>query len=133
GKQGTFTLGGGWVSSRLKADVYELANTRGKLSVTDTRAVVDVERANYGGGTIDAHYTLPQYAEPYPMSVDLHYNGVSVEKLFSDWTIPNPGLSAGATGRLLYHWNKDKLLEGAGEGNATLAGPAHGNIDYALH
>ena len=66
------------------------------------------------------------------MSLDLRYNGVSVEKLFADWTIPNPGLRAGATGRLLYHWNKDKLLEGAGEGNATLAGPAHGNIDYAL-
>ncbi|PYQ52939.1 MAG: hypothetical protein DMF59_03085, partial [Acidobacteria bacterium] len=55
------------------------------------------------------------------MSVDLHYNGVSVEKLFSDWGIQDNGLRGGATGRLSYHWKKDKLLEGGGEGTATLS------------
>jgi outer membrane protein assembly complex protein YaeT len=121
GKQGTFTMTGGWVSQRINADVYELTNARGKLNVTDTRAIVDVERATYGGGTMSAHYVLPQYAEPYPMSVDLRYNGVSVEKLFGDWGIQDTGLRGGATGRLTYHWNKDKLLEGGGEGTATLS------------
>lgn len=145
GKQGTFTLAGGWVSPRLRADVYELTNARGQLSVTDTHAVVDVQRATYGGGTIGAHYVLPQYAEPYPMSVDLKYNNVSVEKLFSDWGIQDTGLRGGATGQLAYHWNKDKLLEGAGEGNATLSKnasafshalypiPLAGSTDYALN
>ena len=121
GKQGTFTLAGGWVSPRMNADVYELSNARGKLNMTDTRAIVDVERAQYGGGSISAHYVLPQYAEPYPMSVDLRYNGVSVEKLFSDWGIQDTGLRGGATGRLTYHWNKDKILQGAGDGTATLS------------
>jgi len=144
GKQGTFALNGGWVSPHLKADVYELANVRGKLNVTDKQAIVDVERAGYGGGTISAHYLLPQYSEPYPMSVDLHYAGVSLEKLFSDWTIENTGLRTAATGRLMYHWKKDKILEGAGEGTATLAKsgaafsqakypiPIGGSLDYAL-
>lgn len=144
GKQGTFTMAGGWVSSRLRADVYELANARGNLNITDTRAIVDVERASYGGGTISAHYVLPQYAEPYPMSVALQYNNVSVEKLFSDWGIQDTGLRGGATGQLAYHWNKDKLLAGAGEGNATLSKNASvfshalypialaGSADYAL-
>ena len=155
GRAGTFKLTGGWVSPKVDADVYTLTNARGRLDVTDVRAIVDVERAQYGGGTLAAHYVLPQYAEPYPMSVDLRYNGVSVEKLFANWSIPNPGLSGAATGRLVYHWNKDKLLEGAGEGNAvvstagaapsrrggedaatpaggTPALPVRGSIDYAL-
>jgi len=132
GRAGTFRLAGSWISPKIDADVYTLANARGRLDVTDQRAIVDVERAQYAGGTLAAHYVLPQYAEPYPMSVDLRYNGVSIEKLFADWTIPNPGLQSAATGRLAYHWNKDKLLAGAGEGNAALAGAARGDVDYAL-
>jgi outer membrane protein assembly complex protein YaeT len=132
GRAGTFRLAGGWVSPKIDADAYTLTNARGRLDMTDTRALVDVERAQYAGGTISAHYVLPQYAEPYPMSVDLRYDGVSVEKLFADWDLPNPGLKSAATGRLVYHWNKDKLLEGAGEGNAALAGPVRGAVDYAL-
>jgi outer membrane protein assembly complex protein YaeT len=132
GRAGTFKLAGGWVSPKIDADAYTLTNARGRLDMTDQRAVVDVERAQYAGGTIAAHYALPQYAEPYPMSVDLRYNGISIEKLFADWTVPSPGLQSAATGRLLYHWNKDKLLAGAGDGNATLAGPTHGEAEYAL-
>jgi len=132
GRAGTFKLAGGWISPKIDADAYTLTNARGRLDVTDTRAIVDVERAQYAGGTIAAHYVLPQYAEPYPMSVDLRYNGVSVEKLFADWSLPNPGLQSNATGRFVYHWNKDRLLAGAGEGNAALAGPVRGAVDYAL-
>src|SRR5207245_5719362 len=97
-----------------------LTNARGKLNVTGDRAIVDVERGQYGGGTLAAHYVLPKYSEPYPMSVDLRFNGVSAEKLFADWGIRDTGLRGGATGRLAYHWNKDKLLAGGGEGAATL-------------
>jgi outer membrane protein assembly complex protein YaeT len=132
GRAGTFQLAGGWVSTKIDADAYTLTNARGRLDMTDQRAVVDVERAQYAGGTISAHYTLPQYSEPYPMAVDLRYNGISIEKLFADWNVPNPGLQSAATGRLLYHWNKDKLLAGAGEGNAALSGPTHGAAEYAL-
>ena len=120
GKAGNFTLAGGWVSNRLKADVYELTNARGKMSITGERAVVDVDSAHYGGGTLGAHYVLPQYAEPYPQAVELRYNGVSLEKLFSDWGIQDTGLRGGATGKLTYRWNKDKVLEGEGSGNAEL-------------
>jgi translocation and assembly module TamB len=132
GRAGTFKLAGGWVSPKIDADVYTLTNARGRLDMSDTHIVVDVERAQYAGGTIAAHYVLPQYAEPYPMSVDLRYNGVAVEKLFAAWSLPNPGLQTAATGRFLFHWNKDKLLEGSGEGNAALAGPTRGSVDYAL-
>jgi outer membrane protein assembly complex protein YaeT len=121
GKQGDFTLRGGWTAPRIVADTYELADVHGTLDMNAQRAVVDVQRARYGGGTIGAHYELPQYAEPYPMSVDLRYNGVSLEKLFADWGIENTGLRGGATGQLRYSWNKDKVLEGAGEGTATLS------------
>src|SRR3954454_9710034 len=69
GKAGNFTLAGGWVSSRIKADVYELTNARGKMSITGDRAAVDVDTARYGGGTLGAHYLLPQSGEPYPQAV----------------------------------------------------------------
>ena len=144
GKQGNFTLAGGWIAPRLKADVYELTNLKGKLSVTDAQAVVDVDTARYGGGTIGAHYLLPGYNVPYPMSVDLRYNGVSLEKLFADWGIEGTGLRGGATGKLAYHWNKDLVLQGAGTGTATLSKnatafsdakypiPLGGSADFAL-
>jgi len=121
GKAGTFRMQGGWISNKIAADVYDLASLKGKLDVTDTHAIVDVDTAKYGGGTIGAHYTLPGFNEPYPQTVDLRYSGVSLEKLFSDWGIRNTGLRGGANGRLAYHWNKDKVLEGGGQGNASLS------------
>jgi outer membrane protein assembly complex protein YaeT len=121
GKAGTFTLTGGWLSPKISADVYDLANARGTMNVTGDRAAIDIQRASYGGGMLTGHYNLAQYAEPYPMSVDLRYDGVSVEKLFNDWGISDTGLHGAATGRLVYHWEKDRILAGGGEGNATLA------------
>lgn len=144
GKQGDFVLAGGWVAPRIVADAYELTDARGTLNVTDEGTLLDVTRARYGGGTITAHYQLPQYAEPYPMTVDLRYNGVSIEKLFGDWGIKDTGLRGGATGRLSYHWEKDRVLAGAGEGAASLAQsatafsdakypiPLGGSADFAL-
>jgi len=134
GKAGDFSLNGGWVSNKLKADVYELANARGKMSVTGERAIVDVESAHYGGGTIGAHYVLPQFAEPYPQAIELRYNGVSLEKLFNDWGIRDTGLRGGASGKLTYRWNKDKVLDGEGSGSATLAknAQAFSNAKYPL-
>ena len=121
GKQGDFQLAGGWASNHILADTYELTNAKGKLDVKDENLVVDVDKAVYGGGNIAAHYTLAQYAEPYPMKVDLRYYGIGIEPLFSDWGIDNTGLRGAATGQLTYRWNKDKVLEGGGEGSATLA------------
>jgi len=144
GKGGTMTLAGGWLSPKISADVYDLTNLRGTMNVTGDRALVDIQRATYGGGTVSGHYALPAYSEPYPMSVDLRYNGVSLEKLFSDWGIKDTGLRGGATGHLVYHWEKDRVLAGAGEGNATLAKnatafshaaypiPLGGSADFAL-
>jgi outer membrane protein insertion porin family len=121
GVAGDFRLTGGWAAPRIAADTYELTDARGKLNVGGEGMVVDVDEAGYGGGTIGAHYTLAKYAEPYPMTVDLRYRGISVEQLFSDWGVEGTGLRGGATGSLTYRWNKEKLLEGAGEGTATLA------------
>jgi outer membrane protein insertion porin family len=121
GRQGTFTLAGGWVSAKMRADAYELADLKGKLDVTDKHATFDVDTAHYGGGTIGAHYVLTGYDAPYPMSADLRYNGVSVEKLFNDWGLTATGLRGGATGKLSIKWNKDQILEGSGRGSATLA------------
>lgn len=144
GKGGAFSLTGGWASPKIGADVYDLTNAKGRLDVNGDRTIVDVATARYGGGTITAHYLLPEYSEPYPMSVDLRYNGVSLEKLFSDWGIKDTGLRGAATGTLAYHWNKDKILEGAGDGKATLAKttmafshakypiPLGGSADFAL-
>ncbi|MCU1347305.1 MAG: putative protein involved in outer rane biosis, partial [Acidobacteria bacterium] len=134
GRQGNFILAGGWVSPKLRADVYELTGLKGKLNVTDAKATVDVDAARYGGGTIGAHYLLPGYNEPYPMSVDLRYNGMALEKLLNDWGIQDTGLRGAATGKLAYHWNKDKVLEGAGTGNATLAknAVAFSNAKYPI-
>src|SRR5437773_5179742 len=78
------------------------------------------------------------------MSVDLRYNHSSLEKLFTDWGIVETGLRGAATGTLAYHWNKDRLLAGAGSGSATLSKdatafsrarfpiPLAGSSDFAL-
>jgi outer membrane protein insertion porin family len=121
GKQGNFRLQGGFVSPRITADTYTLADAKGRLDVNGNNMVIDVDEAAYGGGTIGAHYTLAHYAEPYPMKVDLRYAGISIEQLFSDWGVEGTGLRGAATGKLAYHWSKDKVLEGAGTGTAKLA------------
>ena len=120
GKSGDFEMTGGWSAPEIVADTYTLGNAKGRLTVTDQNLVVDVEKASYGGGTIGAHYTLAKFAEPYPMKVDLQYTTIGLEPLFSDWGIENTGLRGAATGHLTYRWNKEKLLEGAGEGTAKL-------------
>ena len=144
GKQGKFRLTGGWVSPAITADTYELTDAKGTLDVNGNDMTLHVERAQYGGGRIGADYKLAQYAEPYPMTIDLRYYGISMEKLFSDWGIEGTGLRAAATGDLTYRWNKDKVLEGAGEGSAKLARnavafsnarypvPISGSTDFAL-
>jgi outer membrane protein assembly complex protein YaeT len=144
GKGGSLSITGGWLAPKISADVYDLTGVRGTMDITGDRTLVDIQKASYGGGTIVGHYTLPAYADPYPMSVDLRYNGVSLERLFSDWGIKDNGLRGGATGHLVYHWNKDRVLAGAGEGTATLAKhaqafsqaayptPISGSTDFAL-
>ncbi len=144
GKGGDFILSGEWNSPKVLADVYGLTAVGGRLTVNGHETIVDVEKGQYGGGTIAAHYVLPKYQAPYPMSVDLKYNGISLEKLFNDWSVADTGLRGGATGHLLYHWNKDRILAGGGEGTATLARittafsnakyplPLGGSADFAL-
>ena len=78
GKAGDFELAGGWTAPRIVADTYELALAQGRLTVTDENLVVKVEKAGYGGGTISADYVLAKFAEPYPMKVELRYNGIGV-------------------------------------------------------
>ncbi len=145
GKSGDFTMTGGWTSPKIVADAYTLEDAKGRLNVTDTDMVLDVEKATYGGGTIGAHYSLAQYAEPYPMKVDLRYYNIGIEPLFSDWGVDDTGLRGAATGNLTYRWNKDKVLEGAGQGTARLAKstvafsnarypiPLSGTTDFALN
>ncbi|MEA2464584.1 MAG: translocation and assembly module TamB, partial [Acidobacteriota bacterium] len=145
GKAGDFRLTGGWSSPNIAADVYELANVKGRLDVTGNNMTVEVDRGGYGGGTIGAHYVLSKYAEPYPMTVDLRYNGIALEQLFNDWGVEDTGLRGAATGNLTYRWNKEKILEGGGEGTARLAKnamafsdarypvPLAGSTDFALN
>ena len=134
GKAGEFRLTGGWAAEELVADAYELADVKGTLDVTGDGLTVDVDRAGYGGGTIAADYVLSEYAEPYPMKVDLRYDGISLEQLFSDWGVEGTGLRGAATGSLAYRWNKEKILEGAGEGTARLAKSttAFSNAQYPI-
>jgi len=134
GEAGTFRMQGGWISNKIAADVYDLSALKGRLDLTDKSVTVDVDSGKYGGGKIAAHFVLPTYNEPYPQTLDLHYNGVSLEKLFSDWGIKDTGLRGAATGQLGYHWNKDKVLEGGGQGNATLSksAVAFSNAKYPL-
>ncbi|HEX6085494.1 MAG TPA: outer membrane protein assembly factor BamA [Thermoanaerobaculia bacterium] len=121
GKAGDFEMAGGWSSPKLVADAYELGEARGQLAITGQNLTVRVDRATYGGGTIGADYALAKYADPYPMKVDLRYYNIGIEPLFADWGIENTGLRGAATGNLTYRWNKDKVLDGAGEGTARLA------------
>lgn len=134
GKQGDFSLTGRWSAPKISADVYDLAGVRGTLDVNGQRTLVGVERAAYGGGTINADYELSNYAEPYPMHVDLRYDRISLEQLFNDWGVKDTGLRGAATGTLAYQWEKDRILEGSGEGSAKLArnARAFSNAQYPI-
>jgi outer membrane protein insertion porin family len=144
GKAGDFEMAGGWSAPRIDADTYTLTEARGRLTITDQNLAIHVEKAGYGGGTIGADYALAQYAEPYPMKVDLRYYNLGIEPLFADWGIENTGLRGAATGNLTYRWNKEKILDGAGEGTARLTRnaslfsnarypiPVSGTTDFAL-
>lgn len=134
GRKGDFTLDAAFNTGDVVADTYELAGLRGRFRVTDEATRVLIDRGAYGGGTISGEYNLARYADPYPMSIDLRYNSISVEKLYEDWDVQNTGLRGAATGRFTYNWNKDQILEGSGEGNARLApgAVAFGNAPYPM-
>lgn len=121
GKASEFRMTGGWVSPSIVADEYQIADAKGSLDITGQRAHVTVSSATYGGGAISADYRLAQYGEPYPMTVELRYDGISIEQLFADWGVENTGLRGAATGSLTYSWNKDALLAGSGTGDAKLS------------
>ena len=121
GNKGDFELTGDYRIPELIADTYELADLRGTLAINEADAKVVIGSGEYGGGSISGEYSLAQYAEPYPMSVDLSYERVSLEKLFEDWGVEDTGLRGAATGNLEYGWNQDKLLEGSGRGTAKLS------------
>ena len=134
GKSGDFSMAADFVLPEVVADTYELSDLRGVMRVSDERTDVDIRSGRYGGGTISADYVLTKYAEPYPMSVDLRYNRISVEKLFADWNVQNTGLRGGASGSLHYEWNKNDLLAGIGSGTAVLnrGAVAFGNARYPI-
>jgi outer membrane protein assembly complex protein YaeT len=134
GKAGTFALTGGWLSPRIKADTYDLTNARGILKITGDRTDVDIQRATYAGGTLAGKYALPQYVEPYAMSVELRYKDIALEKLFNDLGIKDTGFRSAATGNLNHYWEKDRVVAGIGDGKATLAKSAtpYSNAAYPI-
>lgn len=134
GRQGEFRLTGNFAAPKIQADAYDLADLKGTLDVTGERTNIDIKSGSYGGGTISGTYQLAKYAEPYPMTLDLNYDRVSMEKLFSDWNLKNIGLRGAATGTLSYGWNKDRILDGRGEGSARLrpGTEAFGNAKYPV-
>ncbi|HEU5162030.1 MAG TPA: hypothetical protein VFV54_02685, partial [Thermoanaerobaculia bacterium] len=134
GEKGTFALGGRLSAPEILADVYELGDFEGVLDATGERIRVKIESAEYGAGTLSGDYELAQLREPYPMSIDLRFLGVSIEKLFADWEVEETGLRGRATGTLQYAWEKDDILGGRGEGDARLApgAVAFGNAKYPL-
>src|ERR1041385_8033011 len=46
GKQGNFSMTGGWISPKIVADAYQLADATGPLDLTDARMLVDIQRAS---------------------------------------------------------------------------------------
>ncbi len=134
GEKGTFNLTGDFRVPELLADAYELAAMKGSVDATQERVRAHIDSAAYGGGTLTGDYELAQLREPYPMSIDLRFLGVSLEKLFEDWDVEETGLRGRATGTLAYAWNKDDILGGHGEGDARLApgAVAFGNARYPM-
>lgn len=134
GEKGTFNLGGRLRAPEILADAYELAEFEGVLDATQERINVRIDSAEYGGGTLSGDYRLAELREPYPMSIDLRFAGVSLEKLFADWDVEETGLRGRAIGTLAYAWEKDDILGGRGEGEARLVpgAVAFGNARYPL-
>ncbi|HXI14021.1 MAG TPA: outer membrane protein assembly factor BamA [Thermoanaerobaculia bacterium] len=134
GRQGDFQLSGNFASPAITADAYDISKLKGTLDLTGQRATLDIESGRYAGGEISGQYRLSKYGAPYPMSIDLNYDGISLEKLFSDWKVENTGLRGAAVGTLKYEWNKDRILAGAGSGRAKLrrGAEAFGDAPYPV-
>ncbi|MGH9457417.1 MAG: outer membrane protein assembly factor BamA [Thermoanaerobaculia bacterium] len=120
GEKGDFRMTGDFSIPTVVADTYEIDSVRGSFVATETDLAVDVAAAEYGGGTLEADYRLPRFIDPYAMTIDLAFTGVSIEKLFADWEVENTGLRGRATGTLAYGWDKADLLGGSGRGSARL-------------
>jgi outer membrane protein insertion porin family len=120
GEKGSFRLLGDFSIPELVADSYELSAVTGSLIATPDQVSVDLQQAQYGGGTIGADFLLADIGEPWPMSVSLRFRNVALEKLFGDWDVEGVGLRGRATGTLEYAWTENDLLSGSGEGRARL-------------
>ncbi|HVT44010.1 MAG TPA: translocation/assembly module TamB domain-containing protein [Thermoanaerobaculia bacterium] len=134
GRQADFTLEGPFSVPQLVADAYELGELRGTLHLTDERLSAKIDTARYGGGTLSGSYRLAEYRDPYAMDVDLAFDSISLEKLFEDWGLAETGLRGAATGTLSYAWEKDRILDGRGEGTARLrpGAVAFGSAPYPM-
>lgn len=134
GEKGRFVYDASFRSNQIDAADYTLTDVDGTARITNEEVTAQIVAARYGGGSISADYRLAKYAEPYPMSIELRYRGISTEKLFEDWGVRNIGLRGAATGRLHYEWNKNRILAGSGRGDARLepGARAFGNARYPL-
>jgi len=134
GEKGEFVYDATLRSPRIDASDYSLTNVEAKARITNEETTAEIVAANYGGGSVSADYRLAKYVEPYPMTVDLRYRSISLEKLFLDWGVRDTGLRGAATGRLKYGWNKDRILAGSGRGDAQVEPSriAFGNARYPM-
>jgi hypothetical protein len=133
GKDGRVTLTGGWVSQQIVADAYEARDAKGgidlnprTLTSTSTRPDTAAERSPRATARAARRAVSDEGRSPLLR----HLARAALRRL----DIEDSGLRAAATGNLSYHWNKDNILEGAGEGTARLAknAVAFSNAKYPI-
>lgn len=101
-----------------------LRDVRGVLAADRQGVRFDVAHAGYAGGTIDGAVVFDRRVTGEPVSVDLRFEGLSLDAVLDDQRIPVPGLASRLDGRIRYQFPRRTPARGNGSGElAFVADP----------
>ena len=114
----------GWRGQVQADDVLlwgrRLQRFKGQLSADRFRAALDVEHADYSGGTLSGRVEADLEAEGDPITADLELRDLHLDTLLADQNIPAQGLAGRVDGHLLYTCELNDGLNGNGRAEVEL-------------
>ena len=107
-------------ASRLAIWNRELEEVEGIVVADRHRVRLSLESAGYGGGRIDGTLDVAIREPGRPMTVDLGFADVLVDKLLEDQNIPAGPMAARASGQVLYQFPIKEGTRGDGRGEVQV-------------
>jgi autotransporter translocation and assembly factor TamB len=111
-------VAGTFHSGSARYDVYKVEKLDGHFSVGERGIAVALDKARFAGGAAIVSLLIPSGEEDNVFEVE--HDGVRIEQLLGVWGIGKSGLMGHADGKLVYRWRGTDVLNGSGEGRATI-------------